>query len=136
MSFGTFLGVYAVDEVGLLAEWNQKNPLNAVHVGDHIVSINGVSGDMWAMARMIMKAQQLDIVMSRPAKLSLEEAAESSSLNTAEEANVESPEWTGSLVKRDDARIGIEVDMSFGTFLGVYLVDEVGLLAEWNQQNP
>jgi len=50
---------------GLVKEWNATNPELQVDVGDHVVEVNGISGNALEMAEACKKAESLEMVIRR-----------------------------------------------------------------------
>eukprot|EP00435_Cladocopium_sp_Y103_P066363 s385_g28.t1 len=65
---GNAMLVQAVQETGVLSEWNRRNPSHAVQKHDRIVKVNGVEGNADLMAKKCREDSdlQLTICRSRP----------------------------------------------------------------------
>lgn len=60
---GTLLEVTKVKEEGLVAEWNEAHPESAVHAGDRILEINGISGNAESMLQECAREALLRLIV-------------------------------------------------------------------------
>jgi len=60
--------VAAIREHGIIAEWNEQNPSNAIRPGDRLLSVNGVGGrgrrNYWALLGELKKSGPIMLTVS------------------------------------------------------------------------
>jgi hypothetical protein len=57
--------ISAIEPSGSCADWNRMNPLQKVEAGDFVISVNGVSGDLWQITPELCKLGDIVIIVQK-----------------------------------------------------------------------
>jgi hypothetical protein len=107
---------------GLVQEWNDANPEEAVEEQDYICAANSIYGDTDLLLDECRATKPLKLTLRRP-------------FNKVCPPPMSETTFQISVDKQDGKKLGIDVNHEHGGELFIESIDD-GLIADWNRDNP